>query len=104
MLLDLTNLCINGRNFGFDPLARMAEYPLEAVVQVHLAGGFEHDGWWVDGHSHPVEDASFALLGALRGRAPLGCAIIERDAHLPPLPALLEEARCAQDIWEGAWD
>ncbi len=104
VLLDLTNLLINGRNFGFDPLARMREYPLDAVVQVHLAGGFDDDGSRVDGHSHAVEEDSFGLLAALRGRAPLVCAIVERDEQVPPLPVLVAEAARAQQVWEaGTW-
>src|SRR5262249_37140067 len=39
MLLDLTNLLLTARNFGFDPRKRMLEYPLSSVVAVHLAGG-----------------------------------------------------------------
>ena len=104
VVLDLTNLLINGRNFGFDPLTRMREYPLSAVVQVHLAGGFDDDGWWVDGHSHAVEEESYGLLAALRGCAPLVCAIVERDERVPPLPVLVREAARAQQVWEaGAW-
>lgn len=104
VLLDLTNLLINGRNFGFDPLTRMRDYPLHAVAQVHLAGGFETHGWWVDGHSHRVEDESFELLAALRGHAPLCCVVVERDDHLPPLDVLVAEAARAGEVWErGAW-
>ncbi len=101
VLLDLTNLVINGRNFGFDPLTEMGRYPLQAVVQVHLAGGHQHQGWWEDDHGHPVEDESFALLRALRGKAPLRGIVVERDAHLPPLPKLVAEAAYAQQVWEG---
>lgn len=102
VLLDLTNLWINSQNMGFDPLARLAEYPLEAVVQVHLAGGFEGDGaWWIDSHTRPVADASFDLLAALRHRAPVECIIIERDDAIPALPALLAEAEHASRIWRG---
>lgn len=104
VLLDLTNLLINGRNFGFDPLTRMGDYPLHAVVQVHLAGGFDDHGWWVDTHSHAVEDQSYALLAALRGRAPLGCVVVERDDHLPSLDVLVAEADRAGTVWErGIW-
>lgn len=99
VLLDLTNLWINGHNLGFDPAARLAEYPLEAVVQVHLAGGQTAQDWWVDSHAAPVEEPCFALLARLRGRAPLQSIIIERDAHLPPLAALLAEAARADEVW-----
>lgn len=102
LLLDVTNLLLNGRNLGFDPVEQLADYPLEAVVQVHLAGGLLAHGWWVDSHSEPVEDASLALLAALAGRAPVQAIIIERDENLPPLTALLAEAARAQVVWEQA--
>lgn len=102
LLLDITNLLLNGRNLGFDPAARLADYPLHAVVQVHLAGGLLAHGWWVDSHSEPVEPASLALLALLAGRAPVRAIIIERDENLPPLAALVAEAARAQAVWEQA--
>lgn len=101
VLLDLTNLWINGQNGGFDPATRLGEYPLEAVVQVHLAGGIARDDWWIDSHTAPVQAGSFALLAALRGRAPVEHIIIERDDEIPPLAALLAEADRAGRIWRG---
>lgn len=101
VLLDLTNLWINGHNLGFDPVARLEAYPLEAVVQVHLAGGQTSRAWWVDSHAAPVEEPCFELLARLRGRAPLACIIVERDAHLPPLADLLAEAAVADAVWKG---
>lgn len=100
LLLDLTNLLYNGRNFDFDPKARIHAYPLEAVVEVHLAGGFVKDGHWVDSHSTPVEEASYRLLEDLKGRAPLQTIIVERDGHLPELSELLKEAKQAEIRWK----
>ncbi len=101
VLLDLSNVCINARNFGFDPKERLERYPLQAVWQVHLAGGHCSEGWWIDGHDAPVDDESFELLGWLRGRAPLRTAIVERDSNLPPLAVLLAEAERADAVWRG---
>ena len=103
VLLDVTNLLINARNFGFDPRARMGEYPLHAVMQVHLAGGVEDDGWWVDDHAHAVDAESYGLQDALRGQAPLLCVVVERDAHLPSLDRLVAEANHAEAVWRGRW-
>ena len=104
VLLDLTNLWINAQNGGFDPVARLAEYPLDAVVQVHLAGGFARGEWWIDSHTQPVDPMSYGLLAALRERAPVECIIIERDDEIPALPALLAEAEQAGRIWRGEDD
>jgi uncharacterized protein len=98
VLLDVTNVLVDSRNQGADPLERLLRYPLERVVAVHLAGATEHEHW-VDTHAAPVAAESYALLAALRGRAPLRTIIVERDEHLPPLEDLLAEARHAQQIW-----
>jgi uncharacterized protein (UPF0276 family) len=101
VLLDLSNVVINGHNFGFDPRERLVDYPLERVWQVHLAGGTKSGEWRVDSHSTPVDVESFRLLGWLRGRSPLRSIIIERDDHLPSFSELVEEARGARALWEG---
>jgi uncharacterized protein (UPF0276 family) len=100
MLLDLTNLVLDGKNFGFDPVTRLERYPLESVWQVHLAGGVRVDGFWIDSHGAPVGRAELDLLGRLRRRArALRTIVIERDENLPPLSELLAEAREAERIW-----
>ncbi|MEY4550100.1 MAG: hypothetical protein RL685_6295 [Pseudomonadota bacterium] len=101
--LDVTNLLLTARNQGFDAAERVREYPLEAVRQVHLAGGYRDDQEvWVDSHSEPVEEAAFALLTELgRARDSLLTIIVERDDKLGSLDVLLAEARRAELIWEG---
>lgn len=103
LLLDLTNLALDAKNRGFDARARLAAYPLAAVVQVHLAGGVrDRDGTWIDSHSAPVDDDSFALVRELaRARPPnLRAIIIERDDHLGALAELVAEAERARALWE----
>lgn len=102
VLLDLTNLLYNARNEGREPRELVAEYPLEAVAQVHLAGGFvDRSGRWVDSHSEAVEDASFALLRELsRARHSLRAIVVERDDKLGELAGLCREAERAGSIWE----
>lgn len=101
VLLDLANLLYTARNGGLDAPAMLREYPLAAVMQVHLAGGvLEQDGW-IDSHSEPVEDATYALLAQLRRSAPAVRAIIvERDAKLGALGELVAEATRAEQIWK----
>ena len=101
MLLDVTNMLANGRNFGFEPAGRLFDYPLSAVRQVHLAGGVVVDGFFVDSHSEPVESASFALLEKLRGHAPLVAIVVERDEKLPALHDLMLEVKRATAVWDG---
>jgi len=96
MLLDVTNVLVDSRNHGFDARARVREYPLAAVRQVHLAGGVrDHDGRWIDSHSEPVAAESYALLGELAG-SPLQAIVVERDNKLGTLAELVAEALQAE--------
>jgi uncharacterized protein (UPF0276 family) len=95
MLLDLTNL-----RCGADA-AR--DYPLEAVRQIHLAGGRrDRDARWIDSHDAPVDDDAFALLRAVapRARASVRAIVVERDGAIPPLDELCAEAARAARSWE----
>ena len=104
LLLDVTNLLINSRNFGYDPVEQILKYPIHRVQQVHLAGGKSMQGWWVDSHSEPLELKSLELFSLLRGKAPLVTAIVERDANLPPFADLVSEARRVEKIWKHGMD
>lgn len=51
ILLDLHNLWANERN-GRQPICEVVnQLPLERVIEMHLAGGQEYGGYWVDAHS-----------------------------------------------------
>jgi len=50
-LLDLHNLLVNARNGGADPVAYLESLDLESVEEVHLAGGDDAEGFYMDSHS-----------------------------------------------------
>ena len=102
LLLDLENVHANARNHGYDPLAYLASLPLERVAEVHLAGGMVSGGQYVDSHTRPVPEESWALLEWLAPRAPVRALIIERDDDLPQFEELLAEVRRAQGILDAA--
>lgn len=61
ILLDLHNVWANERN-GRQPVHELVdELPLERVVELHLAGGADHDGYWVDAHSDLIPPAVLDL-------------------------------------------
>jgi uncharacterized protein (UPF0276 family) len=101
LLLDLANVLCNARNFHYDAVALVQQYPLAAVQQIHLAGGLCHQGWWVDSHSTPVEEASFALLRTLTKCHRVKTIVVERDHSLPSLSVLIDEAQHAAHLWHG---
>ncbi|UCV29505.1 HvfB family MNIO-type RiPP peptide maturase [Ferribacterium limneticum] len=91
--LDVNNIYVNSRNFGFDPLAFMHALPLERTCYVHVAGHYvEPDGLLIDTHGAEVIDPVWSLLEAAYTR--IGGTVptcLERDFNIPDLPALTAE-------------
>ncbi len=64
LLLDLHNLLANQRN-GRQTVADVIDgLPLDRVLEVHVAGGLEYFGYWLDAHSGPCDDELMAILSA----------------------------------------
>jgi len=62
ILLDLHNLLANERN-GREPVKDvLSELPLERVLEVHVAGGFKFDGYYLDAHIGGPDGELLALL------------------------------------------
>ncbi len=103
LLLDVNNVFVNSRNFGFDPYAYLDRVPVERVVQIHVAGHLVRpDGLRIDTHGEPVCDEVFALLEhALRRTGPRP-VLLERDNDIPPLEVLLAEVDALATIYERA--
>ena len=73
-LLDVAHLAIYQRALGHDPLTGLDGFPLDRVVEVHVAGGEEHshDGfsWIEDAHAPGVLDDTWQILDAIVDRMP----------------------------------
>lgn len=103
LLLDVNNIYVNARNFGFDPKAYIDKIPIDRVVQIHVAGHFlRDDGLRIDTHGEPVPDDVYELLDyALRRLGPMP-VLLERDNNVPPLDELLAEIDHLWAIYENA--
>jgi uncharacterized protein (UPF0276 family) len=78
LLLDLHNVYVNERNLGIDGHAFLDRLPLEAVVELHVAGGMEMDGFYLDAHSGPVLEPVWRMLERVLPRCPnLGGVVFE---------------------------
>lgn len=91
--LDVNNIYVNSRNFGFDAHAFLQALPLERTCYVHVAGHYvEPDGLVIDTHGAEVIDPVWALLATayerIGGEVP---TCLERDFNLPELPVLAAE-------------
>ncbi len=61
ILLDLHNLWVNQRNGRQSVEAFLDQTPLDRVWEVHVAGGEELGGLWLDAHSGPMQEAFYEL-------------------------------------------
>jgi uncharacterized protein (UPF0276 family) len=76
ILLDLHNVWTNARN-GRQPVGEfLAQLPLERVWEVHLAGGMNLNGLWLDAHCGPTPPDVLALLSRLMPRLPSLRAVV----------------------------
>jgi len=87
ILLDLHNVYCNQRNGRQSVVDFIADLPLERVVEVHLAGGFEVDGYWLDGHTGPVPPELVALTAEVLPQLPNLRAVIF-EILSPSVPAM----------------
>lgn len=85
LLLDLHNVYTNARNHGFEPRDFLAELDLSRVVEIHVAGGMEWDGIYMDAHSGVCPEPVWELLEELMPRLPnLGGVVFELFSNYFP--------------------
>ena len=90
--LDVNNIYVNSRNFGFDALAFLDALPLERTAYVHVAGHcVEPDGLLIDTHGAGVIDPVWSLLEAAYRRIGPVATCLERDFNIPDLQQLTAE-------------
>ncbi len=70
ILLDLHNIWTNERNGRQPARDFLAQIPLDRVSEVHLAGGLERDGFWLDAHSGGLAPELEALAAEVLPQLP----------------------------------
>jgi uncharacterized protein len=102
-LLDLHNVYCNSINHGFDPFAFIDRLALDRVIEIHVAGGSEQDGIWMDAHDSRVPKLVWDLVEYAVPRCPnLGGLLFEvLEEYVPLLGAavIAEEVVRAKTIW-----
>ncbi len=97
--LDVNNVYVNGRNFGFDPERFIDDLPLERVVYLHVAGHYDDSsGVVIDTHGAGVVDPVWQLLERTYRRVGPLPTLLERDFNLPPLAELLAEVETVRAL------
>jgi len=103
LLLDINNVFVSATNHGFAALTYLADFPLEHVSEIHLAGHTEQaddegDLLLIDSHDRPVTDAVWKLFDTVIGQYGPIPTLVEWDSDLPDWPLLKAEADAAQAI------
>jgi uncharacterized protein (UPF0276 family) len=62
LLMDLHNVYTNARNHGFDPLDLLRCVEMDRIVELHVAGGMERDGFYLDSHSGAIAEPIWELV------------------------------------------
>ena len=92
MLLDCAHLALYQRLMGHDPLTGLDGFPLDRVIELHVAGGAESDhggfAWVDDDHGAAVLPDTWAIVEHVVARAPnLKAVVVECERN--PLPVAL---------------
>lgn len=97
ILLDLNNLYVSSINHGWDAIAYLQDIPAALVEEVHLAGHARHRfgdaELCIDTHDRPIPGDVWDLYEYALTRFGPRPTLIEWDAEIPPLQALMNEAR-----------
>ncbi len=105
ILLDIHNIWTNELN-GRQPIeSYLDDLPLDRVWELHLAGGQEHAGFWLDAHSGAIPDDVLRVASDVLACTPNVGAIIfelmpEQVASLGE-DGLLRQLETMHVLWEG---
>jgi uncharacterized protein (UPF0276 family) len=78
LLLDLHNLYTNSRNHDIDVYAWLEKLNLENVLEIHVAGGLDNNGFYQDAHSDTSPPVVWELLEWVLPQCPnLGGVVFE---------------------------
>ncbi len=103
LLLDINNVFVSATNHDTSAIAYLADFPLDHVGEIHLAGHSEQaddegDLLLIDSHDGPVADAVWKLFDLVIGRRGPIPTLVEWDSAIPDWPVLKAEATAAKAI------
>jgi len=103
LLLDINNVFVTATNHGYAALDYLANFPLDRVREIHLAGHAEQNDdegerFLIDSHDGPVADAVWKLYEIVVSRSGAIPTLIEWDSNIPEWSILKAEAAAAQTI------
>jgi len=103
LLLDINNVFVSAANHGFSAHEYLADFPLAAVGEIHLAGHAAQEDCegfplLIDSHDGPVADPVWELYEIVIAQCGAIPTLVEWDSNIPDWPVLKAEAAAAQAI------
>jgi uncharacterized protein len=103
LLLDLNNVFVSATNHAYSAQAYLADFPLDHVGEIHLAGHSEqhddeHAPLLIDSHDRAVADPVWSLYRDVLSRTGPIPTLIEWDSQLPAWAELRTQAMMARRI------
>lgn len=105
LLLDVNNVFVSATNHGTSAMDYLAQFPLERIGEIHLAGHAEQDDGeghvlLIDSHDGPVADPVWKLYEIVIGQCGPVPTLVEWDNDIPGWPVLKSEAAAARSIMD----
>lgn len=102
LLLDVNNVYVSARNLGYSAEAYLDAFPVELVMEIHLAGHTPDpnlgEALLVDSHDAPVAPEVWTLYERVIRRIGARPTLIERDDKLPDFATLIGERQRAEAV------
>jgi len=105
ILLDVSNVFVNGSNHGYDPKTFISQLPLNRIGYIHLAGNYiDDEGYIIDSHDRPVNDTVRDLLDWTASKIRPVPVLVERDLNFPEdFQNIYKELEELQEILNRHW-
>jgi uncharacterized protein (UPF0276 family) len=91
-MLDVNNIYVSSRNHGFDPHEYCRNFPMERVLQIHLAGHTDYGDYVLDTHDNYVCDEVWELYAEIYSKTCGVSTLLEWDENFISF----------QDTWDEA--
>lgn len=100
MLLDVNNIYVTARNHRFNPRDYFKRLPWDRIVEIHLAGHLESDGWFLDSHNRPLISEVWDLYKEAWGLAGQPATLVEYDGISQSYSDICVEVAKARELQE----
>ncbi len=101
LLLDVNNVYVTCFNSDTDPHAYLERFPMERVVQMHLAGHSDCGTHIIDTHDQPVRPEVWELYATAYQQSGGAATLLEWDGNIPSFDECLAELHKSKTYMKG---